>query len=366
VMKSFVQPNLDRQLAFIESELAARPWLAGSEFSAADIQMSFPLEAAASRVGLTSYPKIRAFVERIHARPAYRRALERGGTRDPAMPMTTPPSPHPLPVRRLLVDLSAGFDRHWHGGDAFRSQYFNALSMSFPVGEQFFIDAVREAARRLSDAPAHGALRDTIAGFVGQEATHRQVHAAYNAQLERQGLENRWAARALRRLAAIPADASPMHALAVTCAYEHCTAVFADLTLRHPALLDGADPRLAALWTWHAAEETEHKAVAFDLYAALGGNHRWRVRWYLTVLWLFATDSLRQTVLNLKRDGTLWRWRTWASGAKFLFGRDGLVRLSWRPMRDYLRRDFHPWQHDNGALARGWLQANETLFRVVR
>lgn len=276
------------------------------------------------------------------------------------------PSPTALPVRRLLVDLSSGFDRHWHGGDAFRSQYFNALSMSFPVGEQFFIDAVREAAKGLGDAPAHDALRETIQAFIGQEASHRQVHAAYNAQLERQGLENRWAARALRRLPAIPPGTNPLHALAVTCAYEHCTAVFADLTLRHPELLAGADPRLAALWTWHAAEETEHKSVAFDLYVALGGNHRWRVRWYLTVLWLFGTDCLRQTLHNLRRDGTLWRWRTWASAAGFLFGRRGMAWLTWRPLLAYLRRDFRPWEHDNGAAAQRWLAEHTQLFRVVR
>ena len=79
VMKGFVQPNIDRQLAYVESELAARPWLAGADFSAADIQMSFPLEAAAARTDLAAYPKIRAFLQRIHARPAYQRALERGG-----------------------------------------------------------------------------------------------------------------------------------------------------------------------------------------------------------------------------------------------------------------------------------------------
>ena len=80
VMKSFVQPNLDSQLAFMEAELARAPWFAGSTFSAADIQMSFPLEAAAARGGLgAAYPKLTDFLARIHARPAYRRALERGG-----------------------------------------------------------------------------------------------------------------------------------------------------------------------------------------------------------------------------------------------------------------------------------------------
>ena len=79
VMSSFVQPNIDRNLAYIESELAARPWFAGPEFTAADIQMSFPLEVSASRVGVGSYPHITAFLKRIHERPAYQAALAKGG-----------------------------------------------------------------------------------------------------------------------------------------------------------------------------------------------------------------------------------------------------------------------------------------------
>ena len=83
VLAGFVQPNIDAQLRFLESELAARPWFAGAEFSAADVQMSFPLEAAAARGGaMDGYPKIKAFLDRIHARPAYKRALERGGPYD--------------------------------------------------------------------------------------------------------------------------------------------------------------------------------------------------------------------------------------------------------------------------------------------
>ena len=84
VMSGFVQPNIDRQLAFMESELKDRDWFAGDAFSAADVMMSFPLEAAATRTkdggGFSaSYPRLADFLARIHARPAYRRALERGG-----------------------------------------------------------------------------------------------------------------------------------------------------------------------------------------------------------------------------------------------------------------------------------------------
>lgn len=80
VTKSFIAPNLQRQFDFMEAELAKRPWFAGAKFSAADIQMSFPIEAAAARAGLeASRPRLMDWLERIHARPAYRRALEVGG-----------------------------------------------------------------------------------------------------------------------------------------------------------------------------------------------------------------------------------------------------------------------------------------------
>ena len=83
VTRTFIAPQLTLHLDFMEAELASRPWFAGGQFTAADVQMSFPLEAAALRAGLNaSRPKLMAFLDRIHARPAYRQALERGGPYD--------------------------------------------------------------------------------------------------------------------------------------------------------------------------------------------------------------------------------------------------------------------------------------------
>ena len=80
-MASFVQPQIDQHLAFMEGELQHRDWFAGPEFTAADVQMSFPLEAAHARAGLTAqtHPRLADWLARIHARPAYQRAIERGG-----------------------------------------------------------------------------------------------------------------------------------------------------------------------------------------------------------------------------------------------------------------------------------------------
>jgi glutathione S-transferase len=80
VKAGYVQPQIETHLNYLEAELAKNAWFAGPEFSAADIQMSFPLEAAAARAGLRNgRPHLGAFLERIHARPAFQRALERGG-----------------------------------------------------------------------------------------------------------------------------------------------------------------------------------------------------------------------------------------------------------------------------------------------
>ena len=77
---TFVQPQIDNHMNYLEAELGKGPWFAGAEFSAADVQMSFPLEAAVQRGGAAArQPRITEFLQRIHARPAYQRALERGG-----------------------------------------------------------------------------------------------------------------------------------------------------------------------------------------------------------------------------------------------------------------------------------------------
>jgi glutathione S-transferase len=77
--KRMIQPQLDSHIGYWESELGRSEWLAGPDFSAADIMMSFPLEAAAARAGAARKPRIAAFLQRVHARPAYQRAIERGG-----------------------------------------------------------------------------------------------------------------------------------------------------------------------------------------------------------------------------------------------------------------------------------------------
>ena len=267
-----------------------------------------------------------------------------------------------LVVRRLLIDLEQPVARHWCAGDAFLTAWFNALSMSFPVGEQFFIDSVRNGLKALPPE-RQAELQAEVQGFVGQEATHRRIHALFNAQIAKHGLVNDWEPRARDRMALLEGT-DPRHSLAITAANEHFTALFAEWMLAHPHVLDGCEPRLKTLWLWHSAEEAEHKCTAFDLYQALGGSHEWRVKWMRRVTVIFLIDTLRQTALNLRRDGTLWRWSTWRSGWRHLLGKGGLLRTSARPWLAYFKPTFHPSQQ-HSERSQQWLSENSALYTRV-
>ena len=283
-------------------------------------------------------------------------------------------NPAHLTVRRLMVDLRQGFDRHWTG-DAFTTAFYNALSFSFPEGEQFFIEAVNAGALALPADAKYDALRQLAKEFVGQEATHRHLHGRYNAELERQGMVNHWGPRIKRRLRlgrelmAKDSSKPELHELAITAAFEHFTSVFGDQTLAAVGTaadwLHSAQEPLRTLWHWHAAEETEHKAVAFDLYQSLGGNHKWRMRWFRFVALQFFTDCLRQTVHNLWRDGSLFKPRTWLCAGRFLLGRHGFVRHYCKPLWAYTRPDFHPNQLGQPALAQQWLTEHADRWHAV-
>lgn len=264
-----------------------------------------------------------------------------------------------FPVRRLLIDLESPFDRRWNGGDAFRSAFFDALSMSFPAGEQFFIDAVRSGVKKLPVERRAG-FEPEIQAFIGQEATHRRIHALFNGELRRQGHVNTWEARIVARRRRLE-GVDVRHMVAITAATEHFTALFAEHLLAFPALLEGAEPRLRTLWLWHASEESEHRSVAFDLYRALGGDERWRRRWMRGVTFFFVSDLVRQTLRNLGRDGALFKVATWRSAARMLFGGDGLVRHTRCGWQSYFSADFHPSKHGSQRGAQ-WLRDNATRF----
>ncbi|TRX74206.1 metal-dependent hydrolase [Pseudomonas mangiferae] len=249
--------------------------------------------------------------------------------------------------RHLAFDLPDPLPRHWHGGDAFKSHLFDAMSVLFPDGERFFIDSVRLFRERIEDP----VLKEQIRGFIGQEGHHSREHLVYSQRLRDQGYDvGRLEARAQRRIRFTQRTLSPQRQLAATVALEHLTAIMADALLAKPQYLAGADPALVRLWRWHALEETEHKAVAFDVYQQVCGDRALLRRAMRMATWFFLLDTFRGLAHMLARDGLAWNWRVWRDGLRFLWGRDGFFRSLLGAYRDFFRPGFHPWQHDNRPL----------------
>ena len=257
-----------------------------------------------------------------------------------------------ITARDPCFDLSGPLAGDWHGGDPFRTAFFNALSITFPIGERFFIDSVRAFEPDVADAR----LRAQVLAFIGQEARHRREHQRYNEtlcaargyDLERleggQRERTRWAGENLSRF----------RWLTATVAYEHLTAVIADGILRDPRWLAGADPTMAALWRWHAIEETEHKAVAFDVYRAVGGREADRRAMLRIATLQLLRDVLAGTRHMLAVAGLGRSPRRWLGGMSYLLGTRGILLPLARHWRAYRRPGFHPWERDNRDVLARW------------
>src|SRR5687767_15150839 len=179
------------------------------------------------------------------------------------MSVTTPANLTITP-RDLRVDRNTRNARWWHGGDPVATAFFNALSASFPQGETFFIEAVRRFRER-GDAR----LQEQIQAFIAQEAAHTREHVVFNKLIKNAGYDTTAMDADTRRLLDIARSRHPVAQLAITVALEHFTAIMAHCLLTDKNPLPGAPPEVLRLWQWHAIEELEHKAVAYDTFLAV-------------------------------------------------------------------------------------------------
>ena len=258
--------------------------------------------------------------------------------------------PVPVNVRRMRFDLEAA-PRYWHSDSPFLTHYFTAMSLLFPAGETFFIDSVRNFEDEITDP----LLREQVRGFIGQEAQHSHHHRSYDRLVARSGLPiqryEAWIERVLKLVRRwVPKKAQ----LAITITLEHFTAVFANLLLSEPKFTEGMDPNVRPLWLWHAVEETEHKAVAYDVYQQVCGSYWLRVLMMVRVMFGFPFGISLFQFLLLAGDRKLGNFGDMTRGIRFIWGKGGLARSAIPELMSFYRRDFHPWQKDNRQLIEVW------------
>lgn len=264
-----------------------------------------------------------------------------------------------VPTRRISFEESLQeLPRHFAAdGDLVLSHIAACLSAVFPDGEDFFVKSVRH----FRDQVENPQLRREVAGFIGQEAMHGREHRLFNDRLHELGYPTkvieRWTRRGLGlRWRLAPAKSN----LAVTAALEHFTATLAELVLTKPevrALFGHEEVR--NLFVWHALEESEHKAVAFDVYRLVGGSERMRIFTMKVIRSGFVVGLAAAVTVSIACDPAARKRGALRKSLRDFRQSPILSRELWEELKAYDRKGFHPSDRDTSALVAEW---REKLF----
>lgn len=249
-----------------------------------------------------------------------------------------------VPRKDLDFELNGDIPRFWLDNDPFKTRVFDGVQMTFPDGERYFISSVRNYKADIQDPE----LLQEVKDFMMQEGQHGKVHSDYNDRLRRQGLPvDKMLAIAKkvlnRRLTKLPRS----YNIAMTAALEHFTAMMAETFFAKKEVMANADPRVRSMLAWHAIEEMEHKAVAFDVMQKIGKvGYGVRALAMVHAIFAFSMHTFLSTWFLLKCDGfTGWqRIKIFVKGLAWLFGPKGVYTSLIPGLLAYFKPSFHPWQ----------------------
>lgn len=266
---------------------------------------------------------------------------------------------HPIvPREKLQFGLDGDIPKYWMGGDPFQSRFWDALSLIFPPGEKFFMNCVRDYRDQVQDPK----LLQDIKDFNRQEAQHSMVHRQDNERLRRQGVDvdalTEYVDTMLNK--GYRQKYSKGYNLAVTSALEHFTSIIAHSLFDKRDVMKHADPRVRAMYSWHAIEEVEHKGVAYDVmedYAKVGYFKR-------VGALIHATGMFPKTIFVIQRrlmihDGFTFMQRAgmMLKGLWWLFKPGGLLQPMFKHYWTYYKPGYHPWQETEQPGYEQWLAA---------
>ncbi len=280
------------------------------------------------------------------------------------------------PREHLDFKLDESLPQYWFGGDPFKTRLLEAVCATFPEGERYFISSVRHYRDQITDPQLQQDVRD----FSRQEGQHGLVHTEFNDLLQARGLPMSGLLANQKKIVNHQLkNWSPEFNIAYTAACEHVTALMADCFFSDQRTLAGAHPHVRAMLAWHSIEEMEHKAVAFDVMTRVAGVSQLTRRSAMLFLTLmFIGYSFYDAQLFLKADGfsRTERLKMMVKGARWAFGKKGILSPMAKPWAAYFRKDFHPWQQQILPAYQTWLDvmeqtgdpiaAGEALYRAGR
>ena len=255
-----------------------------------------------------------------------------------------------ITVRKLQFNPKA-IRRHYFANSPVMSHMLTALSSTFPIGEQFFVHSVRN----VRDKVKNEKLQAQITAFIGQEAMHSKAHAEFNDAWRSDDYNlDRFQAWLARKNEYVK-NLHPKIQLAITCAFEHFTALLGGYILRHPEVLATLDDDAVKLWVWHAIEEIEHRAVAFDVYQAVYGDDKIRRMIMRSVTTGFASLTFYSATRLFLQD----KAKSLPKVGGNVFGLYLLGKMFIQLLPEYLsyfKADFHPSEIDYTKIVNYWKQ----------
>ncbi len=247
-----------------------------------------------------------------------------------------------VPRKFSFRDLDS-VPKYWFGGNKGITHLENTFSILIPPGERFFIQSVRNYADRVED-PEFAKL---VQAFIQQEGHHTRAHHDFNRHFASHGIgverEEAYAARVMERAARwLPKKIQ----LGITVFFEHLTATGAHMLFAAPEIAREIHPEALRFWRWHAAEELEHKAVAFDLLRQVGGGYVTRmVSALIGILWFAPAFAIMAR--RMIREDPVPATDEMRAQAKAI---DALARKLQTPLLlAYFKPSFHPWQQRDEA-----------------
>lgn len=260
-----------------------------------------------------------------------------------------------IPPRHLDFRMPQA-PRYFLADNATATTFLAVLSAFFPPGERFFMESVRNFRKDISDP----VLKAEIAGFMGQEAIHGREHERLNELLMERGINTKVPETAVKMALKVLEQFSPSQQLAFTTFMEHFTALVGEQLLTDKRFQEHADGEMLQLWLWHALEELEHKAVAYDVYDTVGNSRLERLIAFPMVAVVMLPAVFGSWGYLLAKEGKLFDRKDLRKGLDLILGgKRGLISRILPKMGLFGRKDYHPNKKDTRALEAEW---REKLF----
>lgn len=244
--------------------------------------------------------------------------------------------------RKTNFKFSQEIPKLWFRNSSVLTHFVNGINLFISDFELFMVRVLKSQLPTIQDP----VFKQQVCGFVGQESSHSSAHAKYNQTLREQGYQFESFAKILKFVFAkvLPKLGTKL-GLATIAGFEHLTSLLAEITLKYD-FFETAHPTMSELWCWHAAEELEHKTMAFDVLQSVDRSYLLRILGLVLGTAIVSVLTVSGMVLLALQDSHFFSWKTCADLNRLFFTEFKLIPRILNRLIVYFRPDFHPSQQE--------------------